>query len=1274
MKKQIDTAETAVEEESSRDASLARKALLEAVEGTTANDADEDLHSPRPFINLFVSKPSCTLIRSGTIRAQRQLLYKTIQSFNKASARRFFAGLHLIVDALLESETFVTNPDTPNTLHYAAMSIKAYVSGLLASRTSSKLNLIDETFAVARNLHDAIFELNFCEETQATIVSMCEVLWLAGVPNRDHLILQALPHLAALAAGHAQEAIVAKDVKRLYAMREALQVVDFADNSCGELCRLLQSLAKSPLCLKTTEGIKLLAYMLQCDADLRKHMHLAIRSQIRQQKSIIVKVYGEVYLLAWKGLADDDECAREEIQDLIGQYILCMLHAKNPTLHANLLSFMIPFHQQQKKSVAVEDLLHRLYGPLLWRSLEERNSQVRLHGTKVLAQVFPLQDGSHCRTEQSIRDACKALLLLLQDSHPSVRMAASEASAAVLGVYWTVLPTETMHSILNYVVTNHVSDASSYEVRARAVQTVSELLRFPRTIGVLRPILPHVGNLIHDKVEKVRLAVVKMLNLIKTEIPGISYYHVVPEANLVGQLKQEGQHNSHGPVAIALAGLMADTFLPQGVDASGTTQSETIICFLSTHPSAARVFFSNIAQHMTTNSVVGFICKLFKLLNHGVWTELKAKTGDSDGPKDQKRRRFKTAHQFDEQPGHRDGQEDDSVSGGKRKDVPLPSAVDTQLMASLTETIDTLWQSIEKALSQKDNEVLHDLLVEKFSGDPLMVILAHFEKKAHVTVVQSESEALQTQEDCHRVCAAILRIAGRLPQKAIRGLVSHIAKKLKTFSTVNASKWTSQQATASIALLCLWNMTEQVGISLAASIESEFEQDHCLHYETSPMHSRKRRAGERTNKNAGKSSLFPELPPLLALSVLGDIFRGSNPSSITARKSLLESVVASAAIQRALQRAIRYAELVLTGTTSGTINEAELKIILLACEMFGRFALHKEALYGGGKSFNDDAHQLLDWTTKRVVPAFSLSTDDIGFNTLSSAKPPSSPMSPIATGPPRRRTNRNMTPSKEGADSSASTSLASTRDKESAVAVARAFAVSMLQASCIIFSEWLAVGCAGGVEITEAAVCWTKIFCIERGGIEAQTALLPAFSRLAVQLTNTAQNNMLLKSLLLECSDDNLSESDHSLHELVCMLLSPRRASTTASTVEVVVEAALEVVSRRDMNGSQQRHVSVNELCSFKTGSIKTAVVAILSCRQACVELAKYLVNKLDEQSEPNCNESTQFMVSLLSLVCEQERIESSEAILSAMRKISDTEWGMESQEIAPDLEDGVTA
>jgi hypothetical protein len=74
-----------------------------------------------------------------------------------------------------------------------------------------------------------------------------------------------------------------------------------------------------------------------------------------------------------------------------------------------------------------------------------------------------------------------------------------------------------LHSLSLHIdiVAQHASDKSSSAVRAGAVHVISLLLEAEESHAVLRALLPSIGNLINDKVERLRLATVKLLLQVK---------------------------------------------------------------------------------------------------------------------------------------------------------------------------------------------------------------------------------------------------------------------------------------------------------------------------------------------------------------------------------------------------------------------------------------------------------------------------------------------------------------------------------------------------------------------------------------------------------------------------------------------------------------------------------------------------------------------------------------------------------------------------------------
>jgi condensin-2 complex subunit G2 len=458
---------SAKQEPSQKDAELARTALFAAVEDCDNDDDDgDDLHSPRPFLRLI---RSTKLIKSDlSSREQKQLLMDTIQGMSKTHARRFFAALLQVVDNVLNSQAFIpesaykedddeegeVTPDRRSSqnlefLHYAAQCAAAYLDGQIASQetTGAVLSVIGELFDVAQRLHDITFTLNSCGpdaiEPQSTIIRLCETWWLANVSNKEQLVVQVLPLIV---VGAVDDSAIA-NVKRLYQMRHALEMIDFGDPTSDSLRELLHQVAKSPMCLKQPEGRKFLSYLFQIDDILMTETHKAIRIQIPEAKKSIQDAYAEIYFRAWKQAPTDE--SRERIEsEILKDVMYAAIHVEDSNMAKTLLVVLNEFHKNQKNP-NVEGLLNRLYAPILWRSLSATNALVRVHATQVLAEVFPLDDASHTQTKQAIKRGCTALQDLLQDGDDRVRLAASQAMAKILQTFWNVIDPADLRALLN---------------------------------------------------------------------------------------------------------------------------------------------------------------------------------------------------------------------------------------------------------------------------------------------------------------------------------------------------------------------------------------------------------------------------------------------------------------------------------------------------------------------------------------------------------------------------------------------------------------------------------------------------------------------------------------------------------------------------------------------------------------------------------------------------------------------------------------------------------
>jgi condensin-2 complex subunit G2 len=768
------------------------------------------------------------------------------------------------------------------------------------------------------------------------------------------------------------------------------------------------------------------------------------------------------------------------------------------------------------------------------------------------------------------------------------------------------------------VVLEHASDSSSSAVRAGALDATTTLLEIPQSHAVLRALLPSLGNLIHDKVEKVRVSCVRMLQKIKS-VPGIRFYHVVPVDHLTTRLSEEDRIHSSPRNAVAkeISALMLNSYFPQGPNVSGADQLKRTLTFLMTEPAAAAVFYANLADFLPVDSVTKFITILLMCLRSAVQTDQAYQVRKSAPGKKRRRR------------GGAEEEEDQAPESQEQK----MSAANTPLMASLADTISVLWESIESKLKDAENEPSHDLLLESFMSADCVSILSHFEQKTADIEGNSDEDAI-ARDDCFRTCAAILRCASRLPRDTIDELVPHISSTLSSISNDDMD-YSRQHISAHFALLCLWGMTDEVASSLSSSIEAAFGDDMNLASSIFDDDSAK-----KTRRSSRRSSIEQPLVPIMSTrlvwGVIENILQGSDPSSVTTRESILASPTACNAIETALEHGTSYAERILQSDGLGqSFRESEVEFVLSACEAYGRFALHKEAQTGDGVSLSSQAKTLLNWTTEKLVPVFKkaqpgeMELRDLDLSRISNASDSLIiPGSPALMSPPRRKADLKNTPNRMEDDSAMFDSDGTL--KEPTIFLVSAVAGALLQSSCVIFSEWLAVGGSGADEISMAAVKWCRVFQSEDEEEDPNehhhTELMPAFVRLAVQLCKSSDDPLLLKQLLVNCSEETVNDDAAVMKKAIlslCTARSNQQSKVQGSVIQAFLGAAHELLDTVAVDAPFDLPDAVDEVWSHDSGCVASCLSVIMCNRQASSTLARQLVSNLSSHVGEPTKKST---------------------------------------------------
>lgn len=288
------------------------------------------------------------------------------------------------------------------------------------------------------------------------------------------------------------------------------------------------------------------------------------------------------------------------------------------------------------------------------------------------------------------------------------------------------------------------------------------------------------------------------------------------------------------------------------------------------------------------------------------------------------------------------------------------------------------------------------------------------------------------------------------------------------------------------------------------------------------------------------------------------------------------------------------------------MGETDMDFLLRVCEIYGRFALHQAATEDQNIKLTPQAMNLLRWTSLKVIPALKEVEEDQSRDSIMPFNDPDLstiaveqsfadwPASPTPSGPPRRRRDTKMTPSRVEVDQRPSLSPDMTR----------ALATSLVEAACVVFSEWLAVsGGVGGSQIESYVSEWFPV-------VAKEPSMIAAMSKLALQLARSSDQYLLLQQILR-----NGSECNDIVRKLVSMLSSPL-SKCQEKVVQVVFETAKLV--HRPLEDDKY-YSSWDDVWMQPNSAIAAAFCALVSNRQSLAKLIELANNTSDDGFHQQC-------------------------------------------------------
>lgn len=485
--------------------------------------------------------------------------------------------------------------------------------------TSSNVDSCSPLTDVTVYLNSMLIQLDCltsCDSVAAQISLLSEMWCRQQLPHHQVLVLNVVIYLTQLYFDPSVK--TAKPLlRRIAALRRCFtgqpdsQVLAAVTADYDQLLlRAVCSLAGCQPFIALDDGVRFVAQLLRVP-QYREHVHYSVLAALWTASNGAAQRYGQVYYSAWKQAEHEQQRQWLEehcIQDIMYRVIHCDRDAANSARLWRALYQLLHHWHGHHRHRDTAALLHRLYTPLLWRTLTAPNEWAVLNAAYILFDVFPLESPYD---ERETRDAdlqrqCSIMVTLLTDRFRRVRCVAAKGVCKVLSQYWDLVPSTLRKKMIQIIIQELAFDSSSVEVRIQAVQSQMTLLDNPLSHVHMSSALPAIGAAFHDTDLMVRVAVCDLLLNIKS-IQSIRYFDIVPVKHIIARLACD-----EPPVCRRLVQLMANSFFPAN-DTDETVLSRCIY-LIQQDPTASRQFY----LHSSTAVEIGNAVKLLVVIRQAL--------------------------------------------------------------------------------------------------------------------------------------------------------------------------------------------------------------------------------------------------------------------------------------------------------------------------------------------------------------------------------------------------------------------------------------------------------------------------------------------------------------------------------------------------------------------------------------------------------------------------------------------------------------------------------
>ncbi|XP_037400986.1 condensin-2 complex subunit G2 [Pygocentrus nattereri] len=578
---------------------------------------------------------------------------------------------------------------------------------------------------------------------QQAVHWLCECWWRRGLQGKEELgwtaFVVCLENTVTLKTS-------VRELNRLYSLKEVLLTVDF-DSERGQYVTspLLQCFLSTNH-IKREEGKRFLAFLFGWDVNFITMIHETIKNQLQFFPKAVATDVAEIYFRAWKKASGLflEEIESSCIQDFMQHALL--LHRTSP-VHPKVRQILTYFHKQKFRQ-GIDEMLHRLYKPILWKALKAANADVRANATLLFTEAFPVHDPglSSEKVDELVQKQLDALFALLDDPRPLVRSSAVLGACSILARCWELLPSTVITDLLKKILLQLATDTSSPDVRCAVFICISVILDNSMSHPLMEKLLPALKTSLHDTSEKVRVAFVDLLLKIKA-VRAAKFWKVCSMEHLLARLELDSPS-----VSKRIVNLLFNSFLP--ISQPEEIWCERCVTIIQMNPGAARKFYRYAYMYTAPTNIVKLMLMIRKCLNACI-----QKTGDTA---------------------------DESITSNKENTSVLEdvlSVKDTAVMASLLEIVVILWGSVQKSLEH--NQEALQYTTAKFAS-----VLPEY-----LRVFQEE-----------RCTAPLIRLAALLPAASVPALRSKVMAQLRRLSAGSAVTLYSQP----IECVCSWGQVSHV--------------------------------------------------------------------------------------------------------------------------------------------------------------------------------------------------------------------------------------------------------------------------------------------------------------------------------------------------------------------------------------------------------------------------------------------------------------------------------